>query len=94
MDREERLEKNQELFQRANDRLAELVADSVSRNAPVPFLCECSDDECLESVSLPLARYEELHRGSDRYVMLPDHLMAENERVVEDLGGLWVTEKG
>lgn len=94
MDRQERLEKNQERFHRANDRLAELVEDRASEDTQIPFLCECSDDYCRESVPLTIREYEELHEGSDRYVMLRGHLMTENERVVDERGDLLVTEKG
>ena len=85
--------RNQELFNRANERLAELVEDRVVPEQLVPFLCECSDEACFETVTLTPLEFEKLHEGDKRYVMLAGHLMAEGERVVRDRGDVFVTEK-
>ena len=93
VEREERLEQNQELFNRANERFAELVEDRVEIDQLVPFLCECSDEVCFATVTLTPLEFEKLHEGDKRYVMLAGHLMAEGERVIDERGDLLVTEK-
>jgi hypothetical protein len=93
VEREKRLRRNQELFNRANQRLAELLEDRVVPEQLVPFLCECSDEACFATVTLTPVEFGELHEGGDRYVMLAGHLMAEAERVVDERGDVHVTEK-
>lgn len=41
----------------ANDMLARRARE-IGRAAPLGFLCECADPECLEPVALDLPRYQ------------------------------------
>jgi hypothetical protein len=43
----------------ANRYLAERARE-IGRNAPLGFLCECSDPDCLEPVPLDVTQYEVL----------------------------------
>ena len=54
------------------------------REAPVPFLCECSDDRCEELVRMTLDRYAAIRDGAD-YLVAPGHQVddAEIVRVTE-----------
>ena len=91
--REERLTQNQKLFRVANERLRERVSELDTDEAPIPFLCECADDACLGRVELAPSRYQEVREHENRYMILPDHLMVEGERVIEDNGHFHVVEK-
>ena len=43
-----------------------------AHDAPVPFLCECSDDRCVELVRLRLERYSEARADGD-FFAAPGH---------------------
>lgn len=53
----ERVGENNARFRAANERVhdAAVVADF---SAPIPFVCECADEHCVELVLLPLLEYE------------------------------------
>jgi hypothetical protein len=91
--RADRLTENQKLFRSANERLEEAVEASVSEEQHIPFLCECADDDCLGRVEMTLAEYSAVRAHDDRFFMVPGHLLAEGEEVVEAHDGLHVTEK-
>jgi hypothetical protein len=92
--RENRLERNQEAFRSANERLGDLVADRVGNEQTIPFLCECPDDECMDTVSVPLREYEDVHSHPQRFLVVSGHPTAASERIVEDRDGYWIVEKG
>jgi hypothetical protein len=53
-----RRELNQVRFREANERLHDAVEDQVQETQPVPFLCECADDDCLGTVTVLLNDWE------------------------------------
>jgi hypothetical protein len=92
--RESRLERNQETFRNANERLGDLVGDRVASEQAIPFLCECPDDECMDTVSVTLGEYEHVHSNPQRYLVVSGHPTTASERVVEDRDGYRIVEKG
>jgi hypothetical protein len=91
--REARLVENQERFRDMNERLETAVENSVATEDRVPFLCECADDDCLGSVSLTLAEYDDVRSVENRFFMLPGHTVAAGEEVVEEHHRFHVTQK-
>ncbi len=89
--RAERLVENEEAFRAANDRLSEALGSTNS--TPIPFLCECADDTCLERVELDMDAYREIRSDSSHFFRLPGHLDAPGERLVEHRAGYDVVEK-
>jgi hypothetical protein len=55
----------------ANERLRAAVGP-LPATIPVPFLCECSDPECLGRVEMTLDEYGE-KRASDKSIRLAEH---------------------
>ena len=92
--RENRLERNQEAFRSANERLGDLVADRVGNEQTIPFLCECPDDECMDIVSVTLREYEDVHSHPQRFLVVSGHPTAPSERIFDDRDGYWIVEKG
>jgi hypothetical protein len=92
--RENRLERNQEAFRSANERLGDLVAHRVGNEQTIPFLCECPDDECMDTVFVPLREYEDVHSHPQHFLVVSGHPTAASERIVEDRDGYWIVEKG
>jgi hypothetical protein len=92
--RESRLEKNQDSFRNANERLGSLVGDRVGSEQAIPFLCECPDDECMDTVAVTLQEYEAVHSNPQRFLVVSGHPRTEGERILEDRDGYWIVEKG
>jgi hypothetical protein len=92
--RESRLERNQDAFRKANERLGDLVGDRVGSEQAIPFLCECPDDECMEAVSVTLREYEDVHLHPQRFLVVSGHPTTRGERILEDRDGYWIVEKG
>jgi hypothetical protein len=62
----------------ANERLRAAVAP-LPADAPVPFVCECDDPECLGRVEMTLGEYDEA-RASKKAIRLSEHRDDEPER--------------
>ena len=56
--------------------------------APVPFLCECSDDRCEELVRMTLDRYGSVRDAAD-YLVAPGH-QVEDAEIVRVTDGCWL----
>jgi hypothetical protein len=93
MNRDARLEENQEIFRSANERLSGVVEAGSGATEPVPFLCECADVECMGRVELTLDEYRELRSHRRRFVMLHGHRRTPGEQLVTERNGYDVTEK-
>ena len=88
----EKWEQNEIVFRAANESLERRASDALDLNAPAPFICECSDERCLELVHVPLGAYRTIHAEERRFVVLAGHDRPE-ERVVETHDGFVVVEK-
>jgi hypothetical protein len=93
MDREMRLRENQRRFRRANDALDEAGRRMGSPVERLPFLCECSNAGCLESVHLTPEEYRRLREMPNVFVTLAGHDDGTVDKVVGELGGYTLVEK-
>jgi hypothetical protein len=78
----EQLVRNQMLLREVNDRIAEIV--SADGDAPAEFVCECSNDDCAETLPLSLLAYKGIRSSANLFVVLRDHEIPEVDRVVEE----------
>jgi hypothetical protein len=53
----ERLVRNQLVFREVNDRIREVVGH-LDIKGPIDFICECSREDCTETLSLTVDEYE------------------------------------
>jgi hypothetical protein len=90
--RNARARENEETFARANERIRE-TAERYDFDASVPFLCECSEVTCVQSVPLSLRNYRQARTGTDAFIVLPGHENADVERVVARRNGYLLVEK-
>jgi hypothetical protein len=88
--RKQRVVKNELSFRDYNER-RDRIERGLDEN--VPFVCECGDDSCIRALMLTPQEWEAAHSAEDRFVVLPDHVFLEVERVVERHDGYWVVEK-
>jgi hypothetical protein len=85
---------NQERFRHANERLRDAVEDHVPETTTVPFLCECADDRCVDSVELTLGEYREIRELPELFIHCRGHTAAAHEEVVETTDRFELAEKG
>jgi hypothetical protein len=90
--RAERQGRNESLFREVNERIAELnqAFDIEGRSE---FLCECTQEECKEPISISIAEYENVRNDSTRFFVVPGHEDERVERVVERNDRYVVVEK-
>jgi hypothetical protein len=75
----EHLVRNQLLLREVNERLAEIVSMSASGE----FLCECSRNDCTETMELSLRVYKIVRSSLNLFVILPGHECVEIEKVIQ-----------
>ena len=72
-----------------NERIASAAArHRFDREAPVPFLCECSDGRCEELLRMTIDRYRAARAAAD-FLVAPGHQVDEAE-IVRVTDGCWL----
>lgn len=87
--REERAARNEALFREVNERVASLAAEGAHE---VGFVCECSDDACVDRLHLGRDEYHAVRADPRRFIVVPGH-EGSFERVVERHATYSVVEK-
>jgi hypothetical protein len=89
----ERVARNDAAFREANERIAQAGRDLEIE--PIPFLCECADEECTSVVRLSLDEYAEIRSDPTHFLNLPGHDDAggPHAQVIEERDGYVVVEK-
>ncbi len=88
-----RAARNEALFREVNEQVRSLSR----RQPPLPgedlrIVCECSDDGCIEQVSVPLSVYEAVRANPRRFMVAPGH-DNDFERVIESSEDYAIVEK-
>lgn len=87
---------NQLRFRDANDRLRRIVPSfGFKAEDRAPFICECADPGCFETVMLSLEEYDHVRANPSWFVLVAGHEDQEAmcERVVEAERGYATVEK-
>jgi hypothetical protein len=84
--RVERQSKNQYLFRRVNERIAETSAEFDVTGQTQAFICECSHVGCRELVEVPAAVYGRVRDHPAVFLVVRGHEAAGEEEIVEDCG--------
>jgi hypothetical protein len=92
-ERDERAARNEAMFRRVNERLEEVNQGFQVITDNARFVCECASIECAEQIELTLPEYEAVRRVATHFVIKPDHLLPDDERIVERHGEYLVVEK-
>jgi hypothetical protein len=80
-------------FRKANEGLHDLIEDRVRDSQPVPFLCECADDDCLGTVNVLPSEWEAVASKPNHYLMEGGHQRIEGEEVVGSIRGYEIARK-
>ena len=91
-EREVRAARNESLFRALNERL-EQVREGVSGDDRTEYFCECAQRDCAAMVELSPHEYEHVRAAGDRFLVVPDHLMPDVERILEKHSTYWIVEK-
>jgi hypothetical protein len=81
--RDDRAARNEALFRRVNERLEDVNEAFQSVSGRAEFVCECANMECTERIELPFSSYEAVRRVPTQFLVKPEHLMVDEEQVVE-----------
>lgn len=69
----------------------ELIEKSLgSYEGVIPFLCECPDTSCLGRVLVTLAGFARIRDQPMHYLVLPDHIDHERDRIVLAEADHWI----
>ena len=88
-----RVARNEAVFREVNERIREVSAHWASADA-VAFVCECSLADCVEALTLTIEEYEAIRVDPSWFVVAPDHVVPDTERLVRTVEGRYaVVEK-
>jgi hypothetical protein len=90
--REERVARNEALFQEVN-RQIEKLEETLGRRETLAILCECSKKHCLDGVEVEPAVYQRVRSNPLLFFLVPGHEDLEVERIVERTPRFLVVEK-
>lgn len=103
---ERRQIENEMIFRRSNekvvDELDELDAQLIEDDYPelirtddirLHFLCECSDENCVERIPIKTSAYLELHKNRKAFILKHNHQVDEIETVILSGDNYIVVEK-
>jgi hypothetical protein len=89
---EERAARNEALFREVNEQARTLSGHQREGRGEAGFICECSDDGCVERLLLPLDVYEAVRADSRQFVVVPGH-EGDVEHVVERAADYVIVKK-
>jgi hypothetical protein len=92
--REERIAKTESLFRNVNERIAEASERfDAGDNGDAEFMCECDDPACTERLEVPLDEYEQVREDPTTFVLDPDHVRPDIEKIVRQGRGYAIVKK-
>lgn len=92
-DRERRLAENERLFREVNEGIEAAAAGHGLDDHPYAFVCECSNADCMLTVTMPLAEYDRARQDSAVFVVGVGHDLPQIEKVVHRGEGYQLVRK-
>jgi anti-anti-sigma factor len=92
--RKKRIVKNELAFRDYNNRRmsAEPVA-ATDDDELIPFVCECGNQDCIETLMITAAQFTEAHSAPNRFLVRPGHVHPDVERLVSESDAYGIVEK-
>lgn len=91
--RNARIARNEASYRELNEDIAAGGVDHRRGGDRLMLVCECGNEDCTRSMNVRTGDYEAVRANPRRFLVLSGHEIGGAERVVEDFGGLVVTEK-
>ena len=85
--RAQRLAENEARFREINERMREGLRDVAGDDEQLPFVCECSSNECRDTVPLTPQEYEAVRADPRDFALVPGHEVPEVEDVIAERDG-------
>ena len=85
-----RAARNESVFREVNERIEEFRSTA---SAFVEFVCECALERCAAYVPLTLEEYERIRLDSNRFFVLPGHVLPHVDKVIEETDRYVVVSK-
>ena len=80
-------------MRQVNERIGEIAEGLGGGDHRYEFICECSQLDCVERISLTLAEYGHVREEGDRFAIVAGHEELEIEQVIEKFEEYWIVEK-
>lgn len=68
-------------------------ANHLTPHSDSTFNCECDDSECKETISMSTEMYEQVHKKTKQFVVIPSHVRLDIEDVSVRFPNYVVVEK-
>lgn len=92
--RAKRLKQNEDSASQINEAIRSAIADGDGpAGESMLIVCECAHVWCEEIIEVSLSAYTELRSRLSHYAVVPEHVVADVERVVEEHGDYVVVTK-
>lgn len=91
MQTRDRIAKTESLFRDVNERIAE--ASERFDSSQAEFMCECADPACAERLEVPLSEYEHVRDDPTTFLLKPDHIQPDVERIIGRRRGYAIVQK-
>jgi hypothetical protein len=96
-----KLYENEQMFEKANTRVAKATSALAPENFPKDFVlelyCECANKACQERVSIAYDDYKAIKttdtNGDPTFIVKPKHYLPEFERLVRQTLNYWIIIK-
>lgn len=88
-----RLVENEKKFKALNDTAEQTLKSVLKPSDPISFICECSNESCVEHINLMTKEYESIHAGENQFFVKPGHETVEVEEVVQKSAYYFVVKK-
>ncbi len=92
-EREVRAARNQSLFRAVNERVRDLNEKFAAAVDTFVVACECADATCVEMIDISHDAYHAVRAEPRHFVVRPEHVLHDIERVVREEGSYVVVEK-
>ena len=84
--------RNEALFREVNEQVRTVSGQFGTQAEETAFVCECSNDGCVQRIRVPGDVYERVRQNPRRFLLVPGH-ENEFERIVERANGYLIVEK-
>jgi hypothetical protein len=91
--RTKRIAENEAVFRRANEQLVRRYEEIGLDVEVLPFICECGDERCTETVTLTLEEYLAVRAHDRRFLIVSGHELLGSEELVADETRYSIVEK-
>jgi hypothetical protein len=91
--RAERIGVNEAIFRDVNEKISEFPRGPLDKGKTIDFVCECGEGQCYERLRVSSEDYQEIRSNPLRFMVVPDHVAEDVERVVGRNSVFWVVEK-